>query len=860
MLFVATLVAASMASNNGNSDDLSAFLPTPPGSAPHLTGPAMASPLRQIEADWDASLLPTPPGAAAAPSAPSEASAPSYTTGALPSTAANRLVAAKRTGKHKRLPSMKKRVGWKEAAKAHMKGLADLLLGNNCSRGCTGCDVSSFATGRLAEWCAEQTFGAAVLVGKWDELTPNHISRQDTFNRVFEQRVLDPHTGKVIRIDYKLDGHMVCMGTWSKFFAVAPTTASTMDLAVRKGGAVWNDGLLKQAKAERDSANGSLQQAAAEWWYIQLGYYEMVVEKGIIVHPRDVNFSNMYDDHFVPEMKALGIEWKLPEQGSTSAHAEQELDCSDREGGSRSSWYEGRRIALQTRAVDQYGAGHAAFKFLSRAKHSAYKECPDCQRLRLAVAEAIAKRMSAAEIRRRRQALADHIQWMILQRRCLDRMIQLSGNDGYLIEMSDKCGDSSLYLPATLRVSSDNASLYKYRLSLQANVYAGKLFHLSYLLPSLRTGANFGMTSALSGLVRMIQLGEVTEATRKWLRGMDGGSENVSLAGLALNSTLVKCRRFDVVQQSRLPPSHSHHWLTDGTFSVVEGWLTGDGFEGCPTLPELYQYLKAKFAKAKKYRDKRIEFNILIANFALTKWFTGHINESQVKRIGDPLVWSHTWVEATQSVLVQYKYCLSDEATFERDEWGPWLEKQVTVDDPESGEPKVVTVLRSDPKGVDLMRSYPDFNDDPGLEEYRVPAEKWKADKVFTDLQKWVHPAAAASDGADPKAVWDGMKQWHHSHPLPSTVALGEPITPSPGVSLPTLPALTWRAMWDVISMDGHSATGVCIGYHKPSALSPQPSAPPPLSLPSSMPMVALLQVQAAALRLRVQVLLLLAP
>mmetsp|Transcript_15397 Transcript_15397/g.39663 ORF Transcript_15397/g.39663 Transcript_15397/m.39663 type:complete len:84 (+) Transcript_15397:217-468(+) len=51
------------------------------------------------------------------------------------------------------------------------------------------------------------------------------------------------------------------------------------------------------------------------------------------------------------------------------------------------------------------------------------------------------------------------------------------------------------------------------------------------------------------------------------------------------------------------------------------------------------------------------------------------------------------------------------------------------------------------------------------------------------------------------------MKQWHHSHPMPSTVALGEPITPSSRTSFPTLPALTWTAMWDVIRMDDSSAT-----------------------------------------------------
>ena len=74
--------------------------------------------------------------------------------------------------------------------------------------------------------------------------------------------------------------------------------------------------------------------------------------------------------------------------------------------------------------------------------------------------------------------------------------------------------------------------------------------------------------------------------------------------------------------------------------------------------------------------------NILIANFAIDKWYKGHVKEHKVVRIDDPLVWRHLWVEETQSVLVQYKYSLADEGSFERDEWGPWVEKAVHIEEP----------------------------------------------------------------------------------------------------------------------------------------------------------------------------------
>ncbi len=54
-------------------------------------------------------------------------------------------------------------------------------------------------------------------------------------------------------------------------------------------------------------------------------------------------------------------------------------------------------------------------------------------------------------------------------------------------------------------------------------------------------------------------------------------------------------------------------------------WLTGPGFCGCNTLPELVAFLKQKLTNAKRYADKRIETNVLLVNFALKKWFLGHV-------------------------------------------------------------------------------------------------------------------------------------------------------------------------------------------------------------------------------------------
>lgn len=248
----------------------------------------------------------------------------------------------------------------------------------------------------------------------------------------------------------------------------------------------------------------------------------------------------------------------------------------------------------------------------------------------MAVKDAISNKASPDTIAKLKAKYAEHLQWMMKQRAALEKITQKASHQSYLVENSDKCGDHCLYLPSTERVSSANMGKYRYRLSLQANVYAGKLFHLSLLLPNLITGENFGITSFLCGLATMIQLGEVTPKTRVFMRGVDGGSENVNHASLGLNAFLVYHRRFDVVQQHRLPPSHSHIYLTDGLFSVLEEWLTGKGFAGCKTLPELLHFLHSKFEAAKQYKNKRLEMSILIANFAFSKWFDGHLHMDEV--------------------------------------------------------------------------------------------------------------------------------------------------------------------------------------------------------------------------------------
>lgn len=158
---------------------------------------------------------------------------------------------------------------------------------------------------------------------------------------------------------------------------------------------------LRFKRAEK----ADLSNAAASWWYIRLGYYEMIVDFGYIQYPRDICWVSVYEDEFVPEMIKLGHSWREPtwkqrerlkemqknktegldgdqrcnreDKNSSEEDASGDSSCSLdgdelQQGGSISTWYRGRSIALQRMAIDRLGPNAKPFKLVSRAKHSAY--------------------------------------------------------------------------------------------------------------------------------------------------------------------------------------------------------------------------------------------------------------------------------------------------------------------------------------------------------------------------------------------------------------------------------------------------------------------------------------------------------
>ena len=219
----------------------------------------------------------------------------------------------------------------------------------------------------------------------------------------------------------------------------------------------------------------------------------------------------------------------------------------------------------------------------------------------------------------------------------------------------------------------------------------------------------------------------------------------------------------------------------------------------------------------------------MLVTFAFTKWFDGCINQDQITGIGRPLVWRHRccpplpacdsrqfrpqlpatltdfrWDEARGEVVVNYKMALSDEQSFEKDEWGPWLEQWVEHNNAQTGRVESVKVLRTDPAGVRLMKKYPSISIDPGVTPW-AEETAWKRDKVFADLARWEYTQLHSAEVQAARDKWAALARWHQSHPTSDTVVIGQPAVMGPGLEL-QVPLLSWGEMWKVLKTHVTSA------------------------------------------------------
>mmetsp|Transcript_31566 Transcript_31566/g.100575 ORF Transcript_31566/g.100575 Transcript_31566/m.100575 type:complete len:144 (-) Transcript_31566:97-528(-) len=109
-------------------------------------------------------------------------------------------------------------------------------------------------------------------------------------------------------------------------------------------------------------------------------------------------------------------------------------------------------------------------------------------------------------------------------------------------ELDDKCGSHWCHCPAPGgkgggRESKATASRYKYRCSVQANVFNSMCTFMSIVPPALRTGSNFGCSAFLVGLRHLIMEAKITPQQSHFVR--QSGSDNVGWVTHAVHFVLV---------------------------------------------------------------------------------------------------------------------------------------------------------------------------------------------------------------------------------------------------------------------------------------------------------------------------------
>eukprot|EP00965_Chrysotila_dentata_P005745 189484-Pleurochrysis_carterae.AAC.1 len=118
-------------------------------------------------------------------------------------------------------------------------------------------------------------------------------------------------------------------------------------------------------------------------------------------------WSEVYKNECIPQMQGIGHYWT-------------EDACGE---GSYATWRAARTRALKTLANETYGSDYPKpFRLISRADHSAFKECPECKRLRLQLAELLKNGEDITVVRAAKAEQKQHCDWFLKQRRELDTM------------------------------------------------------------------------------------------------------------------------------------------------------------------------------------------------------------------------------------------------------------------------------------------------------------------------------------------------------------------------------------------------------------------------------------------------------
>lgn len=278
-----------------------------------------------------------------------------------------------------------------------------------------------------------------------------------------------------------------------------------------------------------------------------------------------------------------------------------------------------------------------------------------------------------------------------------------------VFQVDDKLGSfwQFLPMPPNMRQGKDVSSNYQYRQCLQGNFFPGRGNFYMVVQPMLSTGNNFGCTSFILGLYKLIEGGKF-DHVRRLVRQTDGGSDNVGWVTFAVHSMLITEGTLDLLDWVRLRPGHSHNEADANHRKVLQAFYPkGNNGQGCESPLQFHQRL----VDALRTLNGGLEMLWQLSNFDFEAWMKGCMS-SQFAGFRDERFWRFEYDEAASDhfyVKVTYKTNLDDKATAKMDEWKPH------IDAPLGSMREMVT----DPKGLRFMASYPDMRTAPRYEPWK---------------------------------------------------------------------------------------------------------------------------------------------
>ena len=142
---------------------------------------------------------------------------------------------------------------------------------------------------------------------------------------------------------------------------------------------MWNDGLERMHQNGANARRGHSFDMAVQWWKERLAYYEMTTKEGVIMYPRDICWTDVYNNEFVPEMQLIGIAWRVadapPLQGAESGEVNSGIEDAAVDEGEHYSNYDGASSDAST-----YGSRPTWY----RAKTAALAQVPSAPNMRAA--------------------------------------------------------------------------------------------------------------------------------------------------------------------------------------------------------------------------------------------------------------------------------------------------------------------------------------------------------------------------------------------------------------------------------------------------------------------------------------------